>query len=853
MIIENRWRKLASPSQVYLSNTSIAEGNSIGEQVGEFSSDVDDAVFTLVSGTGSDDNARFTLDTRGNQSLLAAESFKKESRPYYKIRVRATNDFGAKDQQFTITMAASGVDPRQIGYIVLNDYEGADPTGTSDSSSAIEQALRDAGDVEKMLLISYGTYRVTRPLHYNQYRQKRSNLSLPVLIVGEKGPDGQLPRIFLDDFAEGFQNLQQPNAMLSLRFFEVERSSPQPITNVGPVPAHIFDIPDGVKNEKRNSNYYCGVRDIEFVCYRQSPLSNPGAIGLHFPSAEDSFVYNVKIDAGGGLACFGGLGGTGDPQVKLECSGGQYGIYAKEGLQGGGLTIAGLKCSGQTKAAVYAGDFCPTVVVGFEFDLPEGTYALETTTNKQTARGTIGFIDGKITANNDSLVFKNDWVNTGKSIYLKDVYIAKSSNLIKSGSRPIISQPGTWKWIKEYSYTNQQKKPADDSPYELKDEQFDTFSIIDGKISAMAEPVIDITSGIPPPDMHDRHVPDFPAYYGQADGTKVISIAPYSVNFDEIGFDCQPVIQQAISDAVVDGVGVFIPPASAFGKSFNNNAFYYVGHSIFLPNGAKVMGAWHRNTGFAPNASFISKVVNNSGERFIFETEDSTNASVYIGFTQCFLPTGGGNSSTPSPEEWFGSMHIRSGKAVTAFNIIRLKYNGPPKAPPVNLHALKKFSGSAGGRHYASVGHNGMGKGFVVGNPNIVGFHMIRIDGVDGLILYGLHSPMDGPLHHANKIENSSNIRVYGMSAEETHIMWWIVDSKDIIWVGLGRNRTNPHTAKALIEGKCSGITVALLCSQSVENQYDENELNAHLREGLDGMEAVEIKYPSHVSIYKRT
>src|SRR5205823_1270341 len=88
------------------SNSSIAENQSSGTTVGTLSDtdpDVGDtATFTLVSGTGSDDNASFTVS---GTDLQTAASFDYETKNSYTVRVRAT-DFGGLyyEKQFTINV-----------------------------------------------------------------------------------------------------------------------------------------------------------------------------------------------------------------------------------------------------------------------------------------------------------------------------------------------------------------------------------------------------------------------------------------------------------------------------------------------------------------------------------------------------------------------------------------------------------------------------------------------------------------------------------------------------------------------------------------------------------------------------
>ncbi|MFN6103858.1 MAG: cadherin domain-containing protein, partial [Planctomycetaceae bacterium] len=87
-----------------LSASSIAENQASGTSVGTFSTNDPDAgdtfTYTLVSGTGSTDNASFTID---GSTLKTAASFDFETKSSYSIRVRTTDQGGLSyEKQFTI-------------------------------------------------------------------------------------------------------------------------------------------------------------------------------------------------------------------------------------------------------------------------------------------------------------------------------------------------------------------------------------------------------------------------------------------------------------------------------------------------------------------------------------------------------------------------------------------------------------------------------------------------------------------------------------------------------------------------------------------------------------------------------
>jgi len=97
-----------APSDIFLSSTSVPENQAIGAIVGVLSdTDVDigdTASFALVSGTGSDDNASFSISNDTN--LVTAAMFDYETRNSYSIRVRVTDWEGLTlEKQFTISVS----------------------------------------------------------------------------------------------------------------------------------------------------------------------------------------------------------------------------------------------------------------------------------------------------------------------------------------------------------------------------------------------------------------------------------------------------------------------------------------------------------------------------------------------------------------------------------------------------------------------------------------------------------------------------------------------------------------------------------------------------------------------------
>jgi len=105
-----------APTDIALSNNTVAENEPAGTTVGAFTtSDPDGADthhYTLVAGDGDDDNASFTI--AGN-ALQTAEAFDFETDALYSIRVRSTDAGGLfVEKAFTITVTDVNEAPAAI-------------------------------------------------------------------------------------------------------------------------------------------------------------------------------------------------------------------------------------------------------------------------------------------------------------------------------------------------------------------------------------------------------------------------------------------------------------------------------------------------------------------------------------------------------------------------------------------------------------------------------------------------------------------------------------------------------------------------------------------------------------------
>jgi gliding motility-associated-like protein len=142
-----------SPTNLALSATTINENNAIGATIGELSSTDQDAgdthSYTLVSGTGSTDNALFSID--GNY-LKTKVAFDFETKSSYTVRVRTTDAGGLTfEKAITITVININDAPTDLALSSVSIYENNAVNAIIGNLSSTDQ---DAGDKHTYTLVS---------------------------------------------------------------------------------------------------------------------------------------------------------------------------------------------------------------------------------------------------------------------------------------------------------------------------------------------------------------------------------------------------------------------------------------------------------------------------------------------------------------------------------------------------------------------------------------------------------------------------------------------------------------------------------------------------------------------------
>lgn len=816
-----------APKEIFLSSTSVIEGNDAGDFVALISSDRQDATFSLVTGSGSTDNGDFNIED-GNQ-LVANIVFDSDTQSSHSIRIRASNQYGSFEKSFVINVvSASETDPASIGYVVATRSPyNADSTGNSDSTNAINAAWKAAGEQERLCLLPFGTYLITDTIHLYAYKNRRGNNNeLDSPLVGEWSGI-QRTKIILENNAQGFGSAGNRKAVVDVRCFAtLDDNNVIESSFDGPAPPNADNPPDGWQRGT-DKLYFTYLAALDVDC----GSGNPGAVGILFQGAECTFIADVIVRGSGHYACFYGIPGTCGGLFNCESIGGRYGVV--DNFTAGSM-IVGHSFSGHTIAAIDRLSFGMLCVVGFEAVLPAGArmHMMSSPWNGHVCRGTTAYIDGKITSSGGvSALFDNA---NDKNLYLAHIYVTGTNNLVKSGSKATVTQSGTWKHIIEYSNVD---PTIGEPPYGQQTSTFTSYSMINGTVRSgqqLPEPVIDtetIAEGLVPSNLRQRHIwgdphpiNKFQYYTGQADGTIVADI---TFNNPNAGLTNRNNLQAAIDLAVANETyRVFIRPGGE----------WFLRGDINLKPGVRVFSSDISKCTVKIDSTWKNQVRNNPAQTPIFYTSGPANAATYFAQISFRLPTAGANPPNPSPEQWFRALDWTVGRNSMTFWCGHTgcdTYYGASTTgkPTTNPGSNMRFSGNGGGRHYLPTG-NGMGSNGIQYGSN---FPLIDIDNTtEPNIHYGIICPAN-LINTFMRITNAQNVVVFNMNTEEPASYMKIIDSTNIAAIGSSRGRvggTSQHRYDIL--GSSDNILVAALTAQSYRDSSGKTSFPAFVRDGAN-------------------
>lgn len=179
---------------------------------------------------------------------------------------------------FGTLRAESLVFPADAGLIdvTLPPYN-ARGDGTMDCTAAIQQALQDYPDQNRIIYLPDGTYRISRPLRWPFATSTTQGAQRATILQGQSREGTKL---VLADYSPGYSAIGRPRPVLWLGD---EHSTHE-------------------RNAVRNLSIYTG-------------LGNIGAVGIQLNTSEQGCIRHVKIVAGGGGSGVSGIDAAFVPRI----------------------------------------------------------------------------------------------------------------------------------------------------------------------------------------------------------------------------------------------------------------------------------------------------------------------------------------------------------------------------------------------------------------------------------------------------------------------------------------------------------------------------------------------------------
>lgn len=689
----------------------------------------------------------------------------------------------------------------------------ADPSGITDATTRIQAAIDYAYDNNYAVWIPSGTYRITAPLRC--YRWQRSARGSPPgnhhVIYGATYPTR--PVLQLAAGAAGFQSVSAPRPMMAYLYWRSTAAA-----SGQPVPSNLtfnpYDGPGSTWQPLSANNFLEVLHNVDLDTGR-----NPGAEGLVFKVAQGAYLGNVRIDATSSYCGLRGGGGRHTPAVNVEVQGGRYGVSTEGpyvGIDGNsGVVFVGLRCYDQTVANYECGGFVPDCIVGFHFTRPSGA-SITMGSDSGTSRQTFALIDGTIETGGGATAFVNA---SGKSMYMRNVYMRGTNNLIQTGTQPVVSGSGTWKRVHEYAVCDQSGSAIPWGTAPTGTNILPHYVLINGALSRtqIAANSIESSVNAPPATHVSRHIATIPSL----DGDDYI-LLPAPTAGDSVNS-----INAAISSAAYAG----------HNRVVLRRGTYYVGDTIDMQAHTQLLGTGLNMTEVMVDDSWQPV----SGNPYMVDTANDANGTAFVAHLTLM------GRSLPNSYNRHNHFRWRTGRLSGTYGIAADNEYMVPNTPTPSRQVYT-FEGYGGGRHYG-IEKNGR-------YYNGVDARVVRVQSTSQpLSLYGLQAEIAkqqpaGTDPWTNvEVNGASNVRIYGGKREGSAPTVTMVDAQNVACYCGGQMLGNDMDLGYYgVRGNSDGILVAC----EFVNNHSATAQNYTLLEDRDSSPAIGVVWPGGVSLYKR-
>ncbi|MCX8036786.1 MAG: glycoside hydrolase family 55 protein [Candidatus Sumerlaeia bacterium] len=656
----------------------------------------------------------------------------------------------------------------------------ADPTGRTDSTRAIQEAITFARDHQMICFFPPGSYRVSDTLECVQQLYRRSNGRVfggnrfPNVLMGSRAGTHR-PRIVLAANAPGFDNPAKPKFVV----YFWARGYLNPTT--------ADRVTDGLSPEAEQPNISMNqmLVNLDIIIGE----NNPGAIAIRHQAAEGSAIEDCTIDASFGLGGIQGGIGSGGSSTNVTVIGGRIGLDCTGYLSGTQPTpvITGFTFRSQTEAAIRSTSRQTLVAAGLKIVAERCAGPLiQVVSGPSTVHcGELTLVDSEIEFCAGTLEQpERTVVSSGRGVYLHNVYVRNATKVVVDPDQKteLRGNPDGWLRVREYAHTSR--------PRQNQGREYRYPVYVDGK---PVEEVREIEKDQPPPaDLQSRHVwlqtipkfewpgatesplPDlreqlqsFPSF--ESAGAANVKAPPYSAKGDGRSDDTAA-IQRAIDENEI----VFLPKGC-----------YRLTRTLDLKPRTKLVGA----------GQHLSLLLATGGEELegpekpapLVRTADAADAETVLAFLGLISP-----AETPNIRE----LHWRSGGR-SVFRSVeihqrtlagmkeRSRISGGAVSPRITPPVL--ISGHGGGNwyNYRASGGTGVDRNF----------RYLLADGARGPLRFYQFSPQHSTSDAAVEFRSARNVSIFGTKYEGNHPMVLVRDCDHVRLFGHGGN------AKALEGG----------------------------------------------------